>query len=246
MKDFYSFVYLDDDAIEILYPQVFGEIIEKYIIQSNEDSTDASIKASLFNLLGSDIGSKSNNSIVENFKMVTSVPRQAQLLINRFRDDAILSIDDIVSLHQPFSEGLHFVGKTTLFLSEVFNKSTGESLMDRYSRYGRYLSLNGTPDKQEGDYENKLFVLDKDSLFVLQSEYDDLSNQAWSYEALDGKYDIRMHLSNSKIKKDVRHLTSAIHRGARFNFFVFGELIQSNQRSYKINPFTVWQQIGGT
>ena len=70
MKDFYSFVYLDDDAIEILYPQVFGDIIEKCILQSNVDSIDASVKASLFDYLGSNIDSKLNNSIVENFKMV--------------------------------------------------------------------------------------------------------------------------------------------------------------------------------
>jgi len=242
MKDFYSFVYLDDDAIKILYPQVFGDIIEKCIIQSSEDSIDASVKASLLNILGSNIDSKSNNSIVENFKMVTSVPRQAQLLINHFRDKDILSIDGIISSHRPLSESLHFVGQATFLLDEVYNKVTGESLMDNYRYLGRYMSRKSTPDEQEGDNANKLFVLDNDSLFVLQSGYDELSPYSRERdENLDSQYDIRMHLSNSKIKKDVRHLTSAINKGAEFIFFVFGELIQSHQRVFKINPFAVWQ-----
>lgn len=31
MKDYYSFVYLDNEAIDILYPQVFGDIVEKIL-----------------------------------------------------------------------------------------------------------------------------------------------------------------------------------------------------------------------
>ena len=97
MKEYYSFVYLDIDSIDNLYPQVFGDIIERNVITSNEESIDESINAKIFNILGANANNKQNSISSENLKFATSTARKAQLLINFFKTD-ITSIQYIIDL----------------------------------------------------------------------------------------------------------------------------------------------------
>lgn len=117
MKDYYSFVYLDNDAIDILYPQVFGDIVEKNIIHSSEESVDASVNANLLSILGSIASSKENSLSSENVRLVTSTPRKAQLLIKHFQKNNSLSLQDIIANNQPFMESLCFVGRDVFSLA---------------------------------------------------------------------------------------------------------------------------------
>ena len=110
MKKFYSYVYLDKNIIDDLYPQVFDDdITEKSITNSNEDITNMNINANLFNILGSEAKNSENNIFSENVKIVTSTARKAQLLINYFKTDTMY-IQEIILENQPFDESIFFVG----------------------------------------------------------------------------------------------------------------------------------------
>lgn len=221
MKNYYSFVYLDNDAIDTLYPQVFGDVIEKSIVCSSEESIDASINAKILSILGSNVSSKENGSLSENIKLVTSTPRKAQLLIKHFQNSR-LSIQDIITSNQPFEESLCFVGKGSFFLTDIYDKETGISLFSNT----QYINLNN----------NSIIVLETGNTNFINrycSSYDDTNRNT--------DFGVMMHISNLKIKKNIRHLTWIIKRAKHFNFFVFGELIKSSNKFYKISPFAIWQ-----
>lgn len=232
MKSFYSYVYLDQTVIEDLYPQVFeSDIIEKNIINSNEDITNMNINANLFKILGSEAKNSENNIFSENVKIVTSAARKAQLLINYFKTDT-LSIQEIILENEPFSESIFFVGKSTFFLKDIYNKDTGESIFpnDMIMMYNRT-----NPSHIE---------LDNNSILILETGDDEYVRRYKKYGCMDFNpytLEIMMHLSNIKIRKDVRHLTSIIRKRTSFDFYVFGELIPTNDYFYKISPFALWQ-----
>ena len=234
MKDYYSFVYLDNDAIDILYPQVFGDIVEKNIIHSSEESVDASINANLLSILGSNASSKENSLSSENVKLITSTARKAQLLIKHFQKNNSLSLQDIITNNQPFMESLCFVGKDVFFLSDIYNKKTGSSLFSSMFDDTRRINL---------DDDSVLILETGDTAFIKEhcSGYIDTDDYYAINVTANADFGIMMHMSNSKIKKDIRHLTWVIKRAKHFNFFVFGELIKSSDKYYKISPFAIWQ-----
>ncbi|MCD7872913.1 MAG: hypothetical protein LUG21_06425 [Clostridiales bacterium] len=55
MKDYYSFIYLDEQMIEILYSQIFDNIVERNVSSSNEEQIKSNVKANLINVLNSSI-----------------------------------------------------------------------------------------------------------------------------------------------------------------------------------------------
>lgn len=234
MKDYYSFIYLDDDAIDILYPQVFGDIVEKNIIHSSEESTDASLNSSILNILGANTSSKENCLSSENVKIVTSTARKSQLLIKHFQDSK-LSLQDIIMNNQPFTESLFFVGKDVFFLSDIYNKKTGISLFSKVcGNDTQHITL---------DNDSVLILETGDTAFIKKhcSDYIDEDDYYVINSVKNKNYGIMMHMSNSKIKKNIRHLTWVIKKAEHFNFFVFGELIKSGNTFYKISPFAIWQ-----
>ncbi len=232
MKKFYSYVYLDKNIIDDLYPQVFDDdITEKSITNSNEDITNMNINANLFNILGSEAKNSENNIFSENVKIVTSTARKAQLLINYFKTDTMY-IQEIILENQPFDESIFFVGRSTFFLRDIYNKNTGESLFpdDMIMLFNR-----SNPPRIE---------LNNDSILILETGDDEYVRRYKKYGCMDFNpytLEIMMHLSNIKIRKDVRHLTSVIRKRTSFDFYVFGELIHTNENFYKISPFAMWQ-----
>lgn len=73
------------------------------------------------------------------------------------------------------------------------------------------------------------------------SEYMNSDNYYKSNQNKNINYGLIMHMSNTKIKKDIRHLTWEIKKAKHFKFYVFGELIKSSDRFYQISPFAIWQ-----
>ena len=232
MKKYYSYIYLDSTVIDDLYPQIFGDIIEKNVTQSNEDISNMNLNANIFNVFSGNIDKNENNTLAENTKMVTSTARKAQLLINYFKTDNMY-IPNIIENNTPFTESVYFVGKSTFFLRDIYNKRTGESLFIGNSPYSAY-------NQPKVNYLD----LDDDAIIILETG-DDKYIHEYQYglyrDYLSDAIEIMMHMSNIKIRKDVRHLTSVIHQRHSFNFFVFGELIHTNDSFYKISPFAVWQ-----
>lgn len=235
MKSYYAFVYLDNESIESLYSQIFDDIAEKNQLQTNTDGVDLSANSNVLNLLGMSIAGKGENSTTETIKIVTSTYRKAQCIINYFRDNSVFSIQTIIEKNQPFDESVLFVGKGTFFLSDIVNKRNGKSILFN-------------PDGLQENYP----VIDDDSLFILESGNTRFIHEHCSdymntdnYYKLDiyknAKYGIMMHMSNSKIRKDIRHLTCVIKKSKSFNFTVFGKLIYSGDRFYQIAPFAIWQ-----
>lgn len=45
MKDYYSFIYLDEQMIEILYSQIFDNIVERNVSSSNEEQIKSNVKS---------------------------------------------------------------------------------------------------------------------------------------------------------------------------------------------------------
>ena len=116
------------------------------------------------------------------------------------------------------------------------NKTTGKSLFVSDAQYR---------NSQTSIYlSDEYVVLTDDAVFVLETGDDE-----YIYRYKRNMYEdyspsiieIMMHLSNIKIRKDIRHLTSAIQKRRSFDFYVFGELIHTNDNFYKISPFAVWQ-----
>lgn len=235
MKKYYSYIYLDSIVIDDLYPQVFDEFAEKNVTYSNEDISNVSLNSNILNILGSSIDKNENSIFSDHIKIVTSTAKKAQLLIDHFKGDET-SISKIIQKNIPFSESIFFVGKSTFFLRDILNKTTGKSLFVSDAQYR---------NSQTSIYlSDEYVVLTDDAVFVLETGDDE-----YIYRYKRNMYEdyspsiieIMMHLSNIKIRKDIRHLTSAIQKRRSFDFYVFGELIHTNDNFYKISPFAVWQ-----
>lgn len=234
MKDYYSFVYLDSDAIDMLYPQVFGDIIERNITHLNEEGVDASASSNILNILGVNVKSIENSAASENVKLVTSTPRKAQLLIRHFKRK-IISIQGIIENCQSIDESFCFVGTGTFFLSDIYNKETGISLFQNtYEQGVRRINLD----------DKSVIIMESGSTDFINGyclEYTESDDYYKNNSNNELKYGIIMHMSNTKIKKDIRHLTWEIKKTKHFKFYVFGELIKSSDRFYQISPFAIWQ-----
>lgn len=229
MKEYYSFVYLDSTVIDDLYPQVFeDDAIEIEVSKSGEETTNADINASFLNILGSKVDSSERTISSKNAKIITSTARKAQLLIKFFEGEE-LSVEKIIKKNFPLDESIFFVGKSTFFLKDIFDKRTGKSMLVHGGPYGTSTSEN--------------VVLNDDAVFVLETgddEYVRRYKNGTYIDFLPDILEIMMHVSNVKIRKDVRHMTSVIRQKSSFNFFVFGELIHTNANFYKISPFAIW------
>ncbi len=238
MKEYYSFVYLDIDSIDNLYPQVFGDIIERNVITSNEESIDESINAKIFNILGANANNKQNSISSENLKFATSTARKAQLLINFFKTD-ITSIQDIIENVQATNENesFYFVGNGTFFLSDIYDSQTGVSLFPTHETCEnniQHININN---------DSVLIMESGNTNFISKycSECIDLDDYYKINLSNNLKYGIIMHMSNKKIKKDIRHLTYKIKKAKDFEFYVFGELTKASNRFYQISPFAIWR-----
>lgn len=231
---YYSFVYLDDDLIASLYSQMFDDVSEKCELQTNMGGVDLSANSKVLNFVGMSVNGKGEVSTSETIKIVTSIYKKAQCIINYFIDNAVFPIQTVIEREHPFDENVLFVGKATFFLSDIVNKRNGKSL------------LHNTDELQESYPiidENSLFVLESGNTRFIHDHCSDYMNTDDYYKLninKNAKYGIMMHMSNSKIKKDLRHLTWSIKETKSFNFTVMGELIHSGDRFYKIVPFAIW------
>jgi len=223
MKTYYSFVYLDDNIIDGLYSQLFGDAVEICTMKEDTTNIDASIKSNLMNIIKSTILGQSKTSISEQEKMVISTSKKAQLLINHLKKEEI-SIQEIISHNQPFNESIYFVGKAYFVISDIYDEKTGLSLFsNRLEDELRYIGNNAF-----------VIVLENgNTKFIKQNCLDDKKNK-------DYLYGIMLHMSSSKMKKNIRHLTWRVERSKGFDFYIFGELIKCSEVYYKICPFAIW------
>lgn len=234
MKNCYSFVYLDKKLIDILYTQMFDNIVEKIISLTNAEQIDSELQASLFKIINSSINGQESSITSNNIKIVDSIYKKAQILINHFKDENNININNIIDNNCIENESIYFVGNSIFFLSDIYDKTTGASLFS--SPY----------------IEDRYITIDKNSVFVLETGNTDfIHKHCSSYIDADDYYGINfmknldygilMHLSNDKTEKSIRHLTTKIKRAKHFQFYVFGELIKENNEYYKISPFAIWQ-----
>lgn len=234
MKNYYSFAYLDKKMIDILYTQIFDNIVEKIISLTNTEQIDSELQASLFKFINSSIEGQESSITSNNVKIIDSIYKKAQILINHFKDENNININDIIDNNCMKNESIYFVGKATFFLSDIYDKTSG-------------LSLFSSPY-----IEDRYITIDNNSVFVLETGNTDFMHKhCSSYIYTDDYYGINfmnnldygilMHLSNDKTEKSIRHLTTKIKRAKHFRFYVFGEFIKESNEYYKISPFAVWQ-----
>lgn len=236
MKPYYSFVYIDDYFIDSLYSQVFGDITEQTVLTTNSEDSNLSAESKIPSFFNFGLSGKETFSESYTNKFVISTPRKAQMLINYLTKEKtfIPSLQEIIANNQPFNESLLFVGKGTFFLSDIIDKKTDSSLL--------YMNQESNYKKTIID-ENSVLILETGNTYFIHKHCADYMNTDDYYKmniSKNVKYGIMMHMSNSKIKKDIRHLTWAISKAKSFNFFVFGELVKSSEQFYKAIPFAVW------
>ena len=128
MKKCYSFVYLDEKMIDMLFPQIFDNVAENTISSTTTEQFDSEIKANLLGILNSSIDGQDKNTTSNSIKIINSIYKKAQLLINYFKNDNIINISDIINNNLNNKESIYFVGRSTFFLSDIYNKNSGASL----------------------------------------------------------------------------------------------------------------------
>jgi len=232
MNKFYSFPYLDCYNIDQIYSQLFENIIEQSIINSNEGKFDSTVNANLLGILGSNLKGQASNLTSVNTTYNLTSSQKAALLVERFRNEKI-SIQEIISENQAKEESIFFVGSATFFLRDIQDVETGKS--------------------QLGD-RREISPLTDNSLFIFESGNTPFIKQYFSENAeshdkhveyvisisKQAKYDIVMKLSNSKFQKSIRHLNKCVCRGMYNHFYVFGQLIELSTNFYSVNPFAIW------
>jgi len=230
MDKLYFFLYLDCDNIDELYSQVFGNIAEQSVAKSSEEKFDSSVNANLLSVLGSSIDSKSSNLVSVNTTYNLTSSQKAAQLVEGFRGDMI-SLQDIISKSQLKEEDMFFVGKATFFLRDICDVETGKSQLGNERGFVQ-LTDNSLIMLESG---NTAFIREFSSTYMDSDDYYAINMSKMS------RYGILMNLSNSKIKKSIRHLNNQIVRGKHNSFYVFGQLIKESPEIYMINPFAVWQ-----
>lgn len=230
MKEYYSFIYLDESNIDQLYSQIFEDIKEQNIVKSTEETLDATIKANLFGVLGSNLDGQLNDLTSVSTIVRPSISQRAQKLINYFRSD-IISIQEIISRCPAIEDSTFFVGKAPFFLSDICDENTGSSELENEPRFVK-LTQSSLIMLESGNTE---FVKKYSSTYADSDDYYAMNMSKQS------TYGIMMYLSNSKVKKSIRHLTHQIKRGKHFNFSVFGKLSRYGPTLYGINPYALWQ-----
>lgn len=233
VKNFYSFVYLDDNAIDALYSQIFDDIIEKDIVHSRNQRNDTLIETN-FGVLGSNTSSKEINSLSKSVKETKSIASKAQQLIQNFYKEPT-SLQSIITKHQPFDESVHFVGQSTFFLSDIYNKQTGISL---------FANSDGNNTFRISPNDDSVLILEAGCTSFINTQSSNFADTDDYYAINKAKiadYGIIMHISNSKMRKSLHHLTSNIEKAKYFNFYVFGELIKESNKIYQISPFAIWR-----
>lgn len=94
-------------------------------------------------------------------------------------------------------------------------------------------------------------ILDDDSVLVLETgntgfirEYCSYYTNADDYFAIniskEQRYGVIMQMSNSKIRRALRHLTNEIRKAKHFNLSVFGKLREYGGGIYGVSPLAIW------
>lgn len=230
MKEYYSFIYLDEENIDLLYAQIFKDIKEQNIVKSNEEKLDATVNANLFGILGSNLDGQLNDLTSISTTLRPSISQKTQQLIGYFKN-SIISIQEIISKLQVIEDSTFFVGKAPFFLSDVCDSNTGKSELENEQNFVK-LSQTSLIMLESGNTD---FIKEYSSMYADSDDYYAINMSKQS------EYGIIMYLSNSKSKKSIRHLTHKIKRGKHFNFYVFGQLIRLTPTLYRISPFAIWQ-----
>lgn len=110
---------------DILYTQMFDNIVEKIISSTNTEQIDSELQASLFKFINSSIEGEESSITSNNIKIIDSIYKKAQILINHFKDENNININDIIDNNCMENESIYFVGKATFFLSDIYDKTTG-------------------------------------------------------------------------------------------------------------------------
>ena len=139
MREYYSFLYLDKKSIKNLYPQIFGDMVEKTIARSKEWEVESKIEAGIPKALDANIRGDKSALFSENIKTAKNNAVKAQELINWVRRQEnikdIQYIQDIIESNKnknsfPFVgksvfmlRGVYEIGETVHWLDEPFNIS---------------------------------------------------------------------------------------------------------------------------
>lgn len=237
MGEYYSFLYLDRKSIKNLYPQVFGDIIEKNITRSRECGVESSMKANALGILNADLKGDKSVASSENIKTVKRTAVKAQELINLIRNEEdtrdikdIKYIQDIIESKKAESSFL-FIGKAAFLLSDIYENGENICWIDKSFIEGvSYITIN----------DKSVFVLESgrtDFVDKNSSAYHDTDTYLLNRNC---RYGIIMHVSRVCMEKDIYALFTNFKRGELTRLYVFGQLIKCSKTLYKIDPYAIW------
>lgn len=234
MREYYSFLYLDKKSIENLYPQIFGDTVEKTIARSKEWEVESKIEAGIPKALDANIRGDKSALFSENIKTAKNNAVKAQELINWVRREEnikdIQYIQDIIESNKN-KNSFPFVGKAVFMLSDVSGIEKNIFLKDRTSIDGR-LSFNIN--------DNAVFVLESGRTNFVDrniSEYQDTEVYSLNRNC---RYGIIMFVPKIYMEKEIYSLFTFFRMGEVTRLNVYGQAIKCSEYFYKIDPYAIW------
>lgn len=206
----WAHMYLDESAIEDLYAQQFGNVVEKRETFKDSSNISGSFLIRVIHMFQTKVKGSCEESSAEEIKTIVSASEKAYHLIRNIQTDECPQIQELVLA---LSSSFIFVGSGRFALEDVINAETGESCLTNWCE--RKLCTN------IGSHRDVFFE------FALQTDEPQKSHAI-------------MRLANKNFKKSFYHYTAAIARGASFDFTVFGQLTGIPDGDRTIIPYAVW------
>lgn len=230
-----NYIYLDEEAIQGLYNQIYDNVIDEKISTQNHFKGDiegevgaAGITKSLINI-GANIDTGYEIQRLSEKQLQMSIEKKTNLLISQIADDKCIKIKDILDGKHPLQDSVIFVGKALFTLTALYDKDGLKTDIDGY--LVTYYNQNPSLVLESGStyHVGKYSVNKEDDEFYSMKEFEDM------------QYGISMHIGGEKIRQSIRHLTHHIEFGKKFLFNVFGEMYYNGGVAYTIKPFAIWR-----
>ncbi len=228
-----SYVYLDELEINGLYHQLYPDIIHETVTYATtqNDNLSGAVKGSVLSMIGAEGSTEhsSGSSRSSETQARIAIEHKANVIIQHVCDNRLRSLFDIIEescRSHSMLRGLIIAGYAGFYLTTIYDSED------------KLIELRNI----ENNFEKKgaTFILESgDRKRIRELRLDDGTDCYEDYFQSQ-KYGIEMHLGGSKIRREIRHLTTNIKEGKVFDFSVLGQISYAGINQYLIKPFAIW------
>ena len=230
-----NYVYLDEEAIQGLYNQIYDNVIDEKVSTQNNFKGDIEGEVGVSGIAKSLINAEANVDTEYTIQRTNekqlrlSIEKKTNILISQISTDKYVKIKDILDKYHPLQDSTIFVGKALFTLTALYDKDGLKTDLDGY--LFTYYNQNPSLVLESGStyHVGKYSANNEDNEFYSLHEFEDMI------------YGISMHIGGEKIRQSIRHLTHHIEIGKKFLYNVFGEMYYNGGISYTIKPFAIWR-----